>query len=215
MIGIYKVTNPNGRVYIGQSIDIENRFKQYTQFNCKKQKVLYRSLLKYGIKAHKFEIITRCYEEQLNEFERDFQEAYDVIGKNGLNCKLVHTNDRTGVLSNKTKNKISNTLKNVKRGNYSTNRKLFFYPPFIYKYRNNIIGPCIKRKKAIYKNELKQHVEHINKICVNKNKFILDTNTGIFYYSSKEISVLYNIKNSTLMGYLRGHSPNKTQFIYV
>ncbi len=29
MIGIYKITNPEGKIYIGQSIDIDRRFKEY------------------------------------------------------------------------------------------------------------------------------------------------------------------------------------------
>ena len=29
MIGIYKITSPSGKVYIGQSIDIERRWKKY------------------------------------------------------------------------------------------------------------------------------------------------------------------------------------------
>lgn len=29
MIGIYKITNPNGKVYIGQSIDLERRLYYY------------------------------------------------------------------------------------------------------------------------------------------------------------------------------------------
>ena len=27
--GIYKITNPNGKVYIGQSIDIDKRWNKY------------------------------------------------------------------------------------------------------------------------------------------------------------------------------------------
>ena len=29
MIGIYKITSPNKKIYIGQSINIEKRFKWY------------------------------------------------------------------------------------------------------------------------------------------------------------------------------------------
>lgn len=29
MIGIYKITSPSNRIYIGQSIDIEARWKSY------------------------------------------------------------------------------------------------------------------------------------------------------------------------------------------
>jgi len=29
MVGIYKITNPNGKIYIGQSINIESRKRVY------------------------------------------------------------------------------------------------------------------------------------------------------------------------------------------
>lgn len=35
MKGIYKVTNPKGKVYIGQSSNIENRFNDYRAYKCK------------------------------------------------------------------------------------------------------------------------------------------------------------------------------------
>ena len=36
VVGIYKITSPSGKIYIGQSIDIQKRFKHYKQLhNCK------------------------------------------------------------------------------------------------------------------------------------------------------------------------------------
>ena len=103
MVGIYKITSPSNKIYIGQSNNIKSRFQKYKYLSCKAQTILYRSLLKYGWENHKFEIVTLCYEEQLNEFERDFQEAYNVIGLNGLNCRLTTTDNKSGKLSDQTK----------------------------------------------------------------------------------------------------------------
>ena len=90
MIGIYKITNLiNKKVYIGQSTNIKKRWSDYKRLNCKGQPLLYRSLKKYGVENHKFEIITECDFENLNKFERYYQDIYNVCGKNGLNCKLV------------------------------------------------------------------------------------------------------------------------------
>jgi len=114
MIGIYKITNPNDKIYIGQSVNIEKRLKNYKNLNnCKKQHLLYRSLDKYGYENHIFEIIEECNIEILNERERYWQEFYDVLNK-GLNLKLTSFNDRSGVLSEKIKNKISLSRKNNK-----------------------------------------------------------------------------------------------------
>jgi group I intron endonuclease len=59
-IGIYKITSPSGKVYIGQAIDIERRWNQYRRLGCKNQSKLYASLNHYGFEAHTFEIIMEC-----------------------------------------------------------------------------------------------------------------------------------------------------------
>ena len=105
MTGIYKITNPKGKVYIGQSVNIEKRFNQYKKIRCKSQVALYRSFLKYGIEKHIFEIIEECSIELLNEKERYYQDFYNVL-EIGLNCKTTSFNSKTGSLSEDTKNKI-------------------------------------------------------------------------------------------------------------
>ena len=45
MIGIYKITSPSGKVYIGQSLDINERKKHYININAvKKQVKIFNSL---------------------------------------------------------------------------------------------------------------------------------------------------------------------------
>jgi hypothetical protein len=48
MIGIYKITNPKGKVYVGQSIDINHRLGKYKRLNgnVSNQKKIYNSLIK-------------------------------------------------------------------------------------------------------------------------------------------------------------------------
>ncbi len=41
-------------MYIGQSWNIERRFKTYRKLHCKGQSLLYKSLLKYGPEEHEF-----------------------------------------------------------------------------------------------------------------------------------------------------------------
>lgn len=106
MIGIYKITIPTGRVYIGQSENIKRRFKQYKGLhNCKEQPRLFNSFKKYGVENHIFKIIEICDFDELNKKERYWQEYYDVIGKNGLNCQLTNTNDKKIKVSDYTKAK--------------------------------------------------------------------------------------------------------------
>jgi len=96
MIGIYKITNPKNKVYIGQSTNIERRFAQYRCYSCVAQIRLYRSFIKYGIEKHKFEIITQCKIEDLDEMERFYQDLYCSTNKSGLNCVLTKTQTRKG-----------------------------------------------------------------------------------------------------------------------
>ena len=112
MIGIYKITSPSGRVYIGQSINLLRRETSYSKLqDCKHQTRLYNSLVKYGFTTHIFEVIEQCTTEQLNERERHWQDFYDVLSENGLNCKLTKTGDRSGHFSEESKQKNSNTNK--------------------------------------------------------------------------------------------------------
>jgi hypothetical protein len=105
MIGIYKITSPTKKVYIGQSINIEKRFKQYKSLNSKQQPRLNYSFLKYGVEIHIFEVIEECSIELLNERERYWQEYYNVIEINGLNCHLTKTNEKKRQVSEETKEK--------------------------------------------------------------------------------------------------------------
>ena len=120
MIGIYKITSPKGRVYIGQSNNIKRRFKEYSKLqNCKGQTKLYNSLLKYGVDNHSFEIIEECEEVLLNERERYYQDLFNVL-EFGLNCKLTTTKDKTGKISKEHKEKLSKRFSGS--GNYFYNK---------------------------------------------------------------------------------------------
>jgi len=88
MIGIYKITNPNGKIYIGQSTNIEGRWIKYKQLSCKDQPSIYSSLKKYGPKNHIFEIIEECAVEDLDNKEIYWGLKYDVLSNKHLNNRL-------------------------------------------------------------------------------------------------------------------------------
>jgi group I intron endonuclease len=108
MIGIYKITSPSKKIYIGQSVNIKRRFSKYrclTKTN--EQPALVRSFIKYGVEEHNFEIVEECLLEELNIRERYWQEFYDVL-KYGLNCTLVPTDTLPMIVSEVTRIKIGN-----------------------------------------------------------------------------------------------------------
>lgn len=113
MKGIYKITSPNGRIYIGQSVDIKKRFKYY-QLGCKGQIRLENSFKKYGTDNHKFEIVEICNKEELNNRERYWQEYYNVLSKKGLNCVYVSTTKHSSIISKVTLNNMKKAQANRK-----------------------------------------------------------------------------------------------------
>ena len=106
-IGVYKITNPSGRIYIGSSRNIDYRWSQYkTLSNSINQVVLHRSFKKYGIDAHEFEVVEECSIDELYDRERYWQEKFGVLSSIGLNCNLVDTNSKPKVQSKETKYKM-------------------------------------------------------------------------------------------------------------
>lgn len=107
--GIYKITNPKGKIYVGQSVNIKRRWNEHKYSNCKKLVKLYRSFEKYGCKSHKFEILEICSKELLNEREIYWGKYYNVLNKEkGLNLKL---GNGRGNVSEEVKKKLSKSRK--------------------------------------------------------------------------------------------------------
>lgn len=112
--GIYKITNPKGKVYIGQSINIPMRFSSYRKMrsNSTGPKLLH-SIRKYGYANHTFEILECCEPSKLNDREVYWKLHFNSV-KEGLNCELY--DNSTGPKSEATKAKISQTLKGRFKG---------------------------------------------------------------------------------------------------
>lgn len=224
MIGIYKITSPSKRVYIGQSINIERRFKEYNYLRCKSQTILYNSFLKYGVDKHEFEILCECEVLELNDKERFYQDLYSVVGIKGLNCSLTKSSDKSGKHSEISKLKMSQSSiginKGIKRSIESKKR----------------ISDSLKGKKHSAERNAKKSILSKGKIIselsrsrmsasgkgrvfsletrLKWSKIILDTQTGVFYESAKEVSKLLEINYSTLVYKLNGRGNNDTNLIY-
>lgn len=205
MIGIYKITSPSKKVYIGQSVNIEKRIKMYKYLHCKKQPIIYNSLVKYGVENHKFEIIEECTIELLNERERYWQDFYNVL-ECGLNCRLTKTNDKSGNISKETIQKliIINTGKKV---SIETRKKLSLNHS-----RHNL------GKKHKLESIEKMSLNRKNKLVLGDNgraKKVICTKTKIVYSCCKEASILLGYKYSTLRCMLNGSDKNKTTLTYI
>ena len=201
MTGIYKITNPKGKVYIGQSVNIEKRFYKYKILDCKSQIRLYRSLKKYGYNNHIFEIVEECDINLLNKRERYWQDFYDVVNKNGLNCVLQEINGKSSKLSEITKLKISkNHSKHFKNKKHTEESKI--------KNRIKHLG-----KKHSVETCLKMSISKTGEKNVNSKKVIC-TQTNKIWNSISECAKEKNISISLLARYLKGKRTNKTTIKY-
>jgi len=84
--GIYKITSPTDKIYIGQSVNIYRRINHYMNIKCVDQPKLYHSLIKHGWNAHIFEIIRECEISELNNMEKYYIKFYNTFNTEyGLN----------------------------------------------------------------------------------------------------------------------------------
>lgn len=121
MIGIYKITNPEGKIYIGQSIDIDRRFKEYKRIQKRSAgRKIISSLKKYSPDKHVFEVLEECLIHQLHEREYYWKMYYKSV-ENGLNCDYFDNSG--GPRSEETKRRISEGAKGKKRSE-ATKQKL-------------------------------------------------------------------------------------------
>lgn len=100
MTGIYCITNKiNGKCYVGQSLNIEQRWKAHRSrpFNTKSSQynsILYKAIRKYGINNFIFSILEECNQEELNAREifwinklDSYNNGYNLT-KGGQECSI-------------------------------------------------------------------------------------------------------------------------------
>ena len=82
--GIYKFTNKlNNKIYIGQSTDIESRYKKhFRKDNARNITYFHKACEKYGKQGFNFEILELCPKELLNEREKYY---INLFKSNDLN----------------------------------------------------------------------------------------------------------------------------------
>lgn len=202
MIGVYKITSPSGKIYIGSSINIEKRIKYYSSSNCKGQYRLYNSINKYGWKSHIFEIIEECSLNILHQRERYYGKLFDVVGIEGLNSLLPKDNDDSYIgISEQTRYNMSNSKLGIKNTFYGKRH-----------------SEESKQKMREFQTGRKHSIEHRKKVSLhntkNKAKLVLDLYTGIYYESAKEAALYNNINHSTLRAQLNGTNKENSHLIY-
>ena len=108
--GIYKIENKiNNKKYIGQSKNIHRRWKQHKHYLNKNQhenQYLQSAWNKYGENSFNFEIICKCNEVELNQWEEYYINKYDTFSDRNKGYNLQSGGDYKQ-LSNEVCKKIS------------------------------------------------------------------------------------------------------------
>lgn len=130
MVGIYKITNPEGKSYVGLSREIENRWKSYKNMQFQSNNRLKESFKNYRYDNHTFEILEEIQLVEdtygkntaiLRKRERYWINKLDTF-HNGLNQNGGGSG--CGSHTTESKQKISEALKNKpKPSDFGANRK--------------------------------------------------------------------------------------------
>ena len=209
-IGIYKITSPSGKIYIGQSINLVKRHNSYKTLDCKLQTRLYRSLKKYGFENHIFEIIENCKEVDLNIRERYWQDHYKVIDANGLNCVLQKIDGYSGTRCEETRLRISNANKGkIRSDEHKSNLSKAL--------KGRIIDDEWRKNMSLVKLGTKMTNTAKSKMIENRSNtlLILDVSTGIFFDTLSEAANAYNLNYKVLYRKVNGQRKNNTNLIRV
>jgi group I intron endonuclease len=198
MIGIYKITNPKGKIYIGQSIDIDRRFNEYKKLQCNQSKKIYYSLKKYGFENHIFEIIEECFINDLNIKEEEYILCYNshIIG---LNIKLASKPSWTG----KKRPDHSKFLKEKGCGlSYKRTQE----------HKDNL-SIMMKEVWSNKKEEISKKITQ-SKIGKGLKPIICDTLFGMEFKSLSEASEVLNLNKGNICEVLKGNKTHIKGFVF-
>lgn len=117
MTGIYKFTNKfNGKSYIGQSTNIERRYKEHKNRN--ENTLFHEAINEFGFDNFDFSIIEICDKNDLNDKEIFYIKDYNTLVPNGYNVSEGgHNGHPMGLSSIKDVNSIIYLLRNTDMNN--------------------------------------------------------------------------------------------------
>lgn len=183
--GIYIIKNKiNSKVYIGQSVNIENRWWQhkYSALNQRQDSYteIHKAMAKYGVDNFFYEILEECGIEKLNEKEQYYIQYYNSY-HNGYNMTLGGDSNRYEI-----NGRAILTLEQVQEIRLMYGSKIRFKDA--YKRYENVISKRGFQKVWHYETWLGVFPEVYNdenrkwhaaqaKGCINNNKNVGQNNT--------------------------------------
>lgn len=112
--GVYKITNPIGKIYIGQSVNIRKRWQTHkSTIKTKCASKIAMSLREYGYDNHLFEIVEICEEKELYQRETFY---INLIKSEG---KIIINHQKNGFEIKKYKSNYYFNIEKQKKGMFS------------------------------------------------------------------------------------------------
>jgi len=192
-LGIYKLHwLESGYFYIGQSIDIQNRFNRHKHLminNKNKSGFIQGVYNKYGMPS--FEILEECLYDDLNSREQYY---LDLNFDDDKCCNL-----NRNAVSSKGHKYSKETIERIKMLRVGSQKK-------------GKENPNYGRKASIESRKKMSEAQKGEKSI--RARIVLDTQSGVFYYCLKELTDLYDLNHRNMSRYLSGVRKNKTIYIY-
>lgn len=217
-IGIYKIENPKGKIYIGQSTNIDNRLNGHKKLYNKGSRLLYNSLKEYGVESHNFSIIKLCSVDELNKWEIYYIKFFNSNNKEfGLNLtsggqKYFYHSKETLEIMSKAQTGNTKTLGRVQSQEEIDKR--------VRKLKGQKRSPEVRKRmsesgKKKPKVSLKTREKLSKSLKYVNAKKVIDLDTNKIYLSAYDAAKEFGIKKSTLVARLNGQNINNTNLRYL
>lgn len=196
-IGIYMFTNNvknnelgNPLRYIGQSIDIEDRYKSHKgQYS---ESPMYEDFNNYGFENFSFQILIECLPEELNDLEKYFIKEYNTMWPNGYNL--------TPGGSGYPKDITNYTRERLSKANTGINNPMFGS-------NDDRIGegnPMFNRRHS---KEAREKIAARSSKEIHPTSRKIEDKSGRTWFSAKECGEFFGVQSSHMSSMLRGKRP--------
>lgn len=187
MVGIYQIESISGKIYIGQSWDIKDRFRKYRHLQCEAQRKLFNSLKKYGWIDHDSSVILELKPDisqlWMNFWEQFFMDYYRSENVELLNLREAGSN---GKASPETLIRMSLSNKGKKRTQETKNRISKSKEFISDEYRKNMSNA--QRKIVTPERRAKLSAAHKGKVVSQSTKDKLSfMRTGIKHSRCRQV----------------------------
>lgn len=167
--GIYKWTSPSNKSYIGKSVDLEKRKKEFerNKFYTVKNSKIDNARHKYPIHLWTYEVIEYCSKDELNEREIYYISFYDTYN-NGYNSTLGGDGNNGIIINEETRSKLRDAIN--RRPKELQDKFIYSITPTKPIIQYSIDGKYIKRWKSAREvaHSLNLSASEIGAVCLGK-----------------------------------------------